>query len=179
VGRRRDRDAEVTDLDLAGAADQDVRRRDIAVHDAVLVREVERANDLDRDMERGGQGQEALVVLEPAEEHREIEPVDVLHRDEQGVADPAEVEDLDDVRVGQLDRYLGLGDEPRRELGVARELGQDPLDREGLLEAVRPVGLGQEHLGHAADRDAVEHVIAFERFLERLVHSTGWPKAGL
>ena len=104
---------------------------------------------------------------------REVEAVDVLHRDEQRLADAAEVEHLDDVRVRQPDRDLGLGDEPRRELGVARELGQDPLDRERLLEAVRAVGLREKHLRHAADRDAVQHVVAFEGFLERFVHVRG------
>ena len=128
---------------------------------------------LDRDVERRRQRQQALLVLELAEELGEVEPVDELHRDEQRLADPAEVEHLDDVRVGQPDGDLCLGDEPGLELGVPGELGQDPLDREGLLEAVGAVGLGQEHLGHPADRDAVQDVVAFERFLERFVHVRG------
>ena len=108
-----------------------------------------------------GMRDQPALVLELAQQRGQVEAVDVLHRDEQRLADAAEVEDLDDVGVAQLDRDLGLGDEARLELGVARQLGQDPLDREGLLEPVRAVGLGEEHLGHAADRDAVQHLIAF------------------
>jgi hypothetical protein len=52
-----------------------------------------------------------------------------------------------------------------------RKLGQDPLDRERLLEAVRAVGLGEEHLGHAADRNAVQHVVAIEGSLKRFFHA--------
>ena len=112
-----------------------------------------------------GSGTRRFSSLNLRSSAREVEAVDELHRDEQRLADPAEVEHLDDVGVGQPDRDLGLGDEPRGELGVARQLGQDPLDRERLLEAVGAVGLGQEHLRHAADRDAVQDVVAFEGFL--------------
>ena len=69
------------------------------MHDVVLMREVERAHDLDRDVERRRQQQQALLVLELAEQLGEVEPVDVLHRDEQRFPDAAEVEHLDDVRV--------------------------------------------------------------------------------
>jgi hypothetical protein len=170
VRLRGDGDAEVGDLHLAGARDQDVRGRDVAMDDVVAVREVERADDLDRDVERGGQGHRPALVLELAEHRGEVEAVDVLHGDEQRLADAAEVEDLDDVRVRQPNGHLGLGDEPGGELGITRQLGQDPLDRQGLLEPMRTVGLGQKHLRHAADRDAVEHVIALEGFLDGLFH---------
>ena len=143
------------------------------MHDVVAVREVERADDLDRDVERRGQRHRAALVLELAEHRGEVEAVDVLHRDEQRLADAAEVEHLDDVGVGQPDGDLGLGDEPGGELRIARQLGEDPLDRERLLEAVGAVRLGQEDLRHAADRDAVEDVIALEGFLDRFFHGSG------
>jgi hypothetical protein len=162
VRLRGNRDPEVGDLHLARARDQDVRRRDVAVHHVVAVREVERSHDLDRDVERRRQRQLALLVPELVEHRGEVEPVDELHRDEQRLADAAEVEDLDHVGVRQLHRDLGLGDEPRLELGIPRELGEDPLDRQRLLEAVRAVRLGQEDLGHAADRNAVQHLVAVE-----------------
>ena len=148
------------------------------MHHVVAVREVERADDLDRDMERGREDDLTVLVLEPAQQRGEVEAVDELHRDEQRFADPAEIEHLDDVGVRQANRDLGLGDEASGKLGIAGEVGQDALDRERLLEAVCAVRLGEEHLRHAADRDAVQHVVALEGLLQGLFHTLADRRAG-
>ena len=55
------------------------------------------------------------------EQAQEVHALDVLHREEVRVADGAEVEDLDDVRVVEAERDLRLVDEHRDELrGCAR-----------------------------------------------------------
>ena len=74
----------------------------------------------------------------------------------------AEVEDLDDLRVGELRGQLGLVDEHRDEGRVRGQVRQDPLDDQDLLEAVRRGDLGAEHLGHAADRQPLEQRVAAE-----------------
>ena len=106
----------------------------------------------------------------------------VLHRDVVGVgrlrarADVArrrlaEVEHLHDVGVRQADRELGLVDEHVDEVLAARELGQDPLDDEDLLEALDAIALGLEDLRHAALPEALEQAIATECGVHRIVRA--------
>ena len=152
------RDAEVGDLHLARARQQDVRRRDVAVHDPARVREVEPFAHLHGHVHRGAERHAALRGG-GLEEGPQVGAVDVLHGDVERAREAAEVEDLDDVRVRQRDGELGLGDEPVLELGVAREVGEDALDGERLLEAVRAVRLGAEDLGHPAHGDALEEIV--------------------
>jgi hypothetical protein len=71
----------------------------------------------------------------------------------------AELVDLADVAVLQLDGQLGLGLEHGDEVRVAGDVRQDPLDRHGSLEALGADLLGLVHLGHAAGTDALEHQI--------------------
>ena len=73
--------------------------------------------------------------------------------------------DLDDVGVSQGDRHLGLGDEPALELRIGREVGENPFDRQDFLEAVGAEGLGAEDLGHAADGQPLDQLIAVERLV--------------
>ena len=53
----RARDAEVRDLDLALLAEQDVLRLDVAVDEAVVVREGQPVRDVERELERAPQRQ--------------------------------------------------------------------------------------------------------------------------
>ena len=62
--------------------------------------------------------------------------MDVLERDVVAAVDDAEVEDLRDVRVVQLDGELRLVDEHADELFVLRDVRQDALDRDEPLEAL-------------------------------------------
>ena len=86
----------------------------------------------------------------------QVAAVDVLERDVVAAVDDAEVEDLRDVRVVQLDRELRLLDEHADELFVLRDVRQDALDRDEPLEALDAERLRAEHLGHAADVDPLE-----------------------
>ena len=72
-----------------------------------------------------------------ADEARARRPVDVLHRHVELAVVLAEVEHLHDVRVPQAGAHPRLVDEHRGEVGVARELREDALDRDDLLEPVR------------------------------------------
>jgi hypothetical protein len=77
-------------------------------------------------------------------------PADVLHRQVVAVLVAIEVEDVDHVGVVQLRGDAGLGDEHLDEARVVGERRADPLDDHLLLEALRPVRLGEEDLRHPA-----------------------------
>jgi hypothetical protein len=73
----------------------------------------------------------------------------------------AQLVDLHDVGVVQLDADPRLVEEHREELGVLDHRRQDALDgemgRAGILER-----LGEKHLGHSADIDSVEQQVFAE-----------------
>jgi len=98
-----------------------------------------------------------------AQEAERVEPVDELERREVVAVDLTEVEDLNDLRVGQLRGQLGLVDEHRDEAGVGRQVRQDPLHDQDLLEAMRGRDLRAEDLGHSAHRQPFEQRVAAER----------------
>jgi hypothetical protein len=165
-------DAEVDQLHAAVEADEDVRRRDVAMHDAErLARrrrpsapgERQRARRLGGDVKR--EPDRRCAVSRRAREHRaEVAPVDVLeHEVELGLAAApllAELEHLGDVRVMQRRADARLADEAAPKLGVGGALGEYPLDNKGPLELVRSVEDRAPHLGHAATTDALDEAIA-------------------
>jgi hypothetical protein len=166
-------DAEVDDLDRAVPRHQHVLRGDVAVDDrqrlaelvGLLVRVVEALAELLDDV--GGEPVRDAAPLLGAvlQEAQQIHPLDVLHRQEVGVADRAEVEDLDDVGVVEAERDLGLVDEHRDELpalGVGRV---DLLDHQRLGQALGDGGAREEHLGHASGADLRD-----ERVFTELLH---------
>ena len=163
-------DAEVDDLHLAGVRQEDVLRRDVAVDDAhraaagvaLAVRVVEAGADLLADIGRGLDGHDALELRRLAQDLEQIAAVDVLHRDVVGVADLAQVEDVRDVHVLELDRDLGLVDQHLDEVVVRREVGVDHLQGHDLLEALQALGRGEVDLGHAAGRDLREETVGAE-----------------
>ncbi len=172
-------DAEVGDLDLALEREEHVLRRHVAVDDAerahVLVapavRVVEALGDLGRDVRAHLHGEGGVLPAGARERAREVEPVHVLHRDVErvgrrarlsDVGGLAEIEDLHHVRVREAHGELGLVDEHVDELGAARELGQDALDDEDLLEALDAVALGLEDLRHAALAQPLQQAVATE-----------------
>ena len=61
-------------------------------------------------------GSRCLLLAEQRERAAQVAALDVLEREEVLVADAADLEDLRDVDVLQLDRDLRLVDEPRDEL---------------------------------------------------------------
>jgi hypothetical protein len=183
-------DAEVGHLDLALVAQEHVLRADVAVDDperskllvASPVGVIEPLGDLGGDVGCGRDGDRLPAAPRPREQRREVEPVHVLHRDEQRLAHAAEIEHLHHVRVREAHRELGLAHEHLDELGLPRQLRQDPLDDEDLLEAFDAVGLGTEDLGHPALADLLEERIPTEGLVlrrrvgrGRAVHRIGQP----
>ena len=87
---------------------------------------------------------------------------DVLLRQEVLVADLAEVEHRDDVRVDQRRAELGLVDELRHHRRIARQLGAQPLDDEGAAEALGAERHRGEHLRHPPFAEQIEQQVAAE-----------------
>ena len=85
--------------------------------------------------------------------------VDVLHHDEVGVLADADVEDLGDVGVREVRREARLVEEHGDEALLLAERGEHALDGDLLLEALDARALGEEHLGHAARREALEDAV--------------------
>ena len=115
-------------------------------------------------------GMRLLELAQPVLDLEQVLAPDVLHRDEVRAVDPAELEDLTDVRVRELTGDLRLVDEHLDEVAVLAHRREDPLDGDDLLEALDAVALGLEDLGHPADADALEQQVLAER--DRLPHLT-------
>ena len=114
------RDAEIENLDHALAIGHHVGGFDVAVDDAFVVRVVEAAGHLLDDLELAPhRNRDAVVDL-----LRERDPLDVLHHDVGLTFVLAEVENGDDVAVGEVADRLRFLDEPiceatRRECSAA------------------------------------------------------------
>ena len=133
-------------LVVALAADQDVGRLDVAVHQAALVRGVERRGDRGRHALHAVQVELALVddvaqVRAGHEAHRQVEHAVVF----------AAAVDRDDVRVLQRGRQPRLGLEAGHRVGVLGVLRRDDLQRHGAVE------LGVGRLVDDPHPAAVEH----------------------
>ena len=134
-------DAEVEHLDEVGAAlaldEVDVLRLHVAVDDPVAVRGAQPLRDLHQDRARAVPVHRARL-LQPLPE---VLAVQVLHRDEhQPLGRLAEVRDVDDVLVADARRALGLLQEPGDQIGPARQVLEQDLERDLLLDQ-RVLGL--------------------------------------
>ena len=105
---------------------------------------------------------DSFSLLAVLEQLPGVHAVDELHRDEVVVLDLSELVDVDDVRVRELRGELGLAEEHLHEVRRVGEVRQDALDRDASIEALEPALLGEEHLGHAAARDAPEQDVLAE-----------------
>ena len=123
---------------------------------------VERVEHLRGDEHADGDGQAHVLLRRGAQQGQAVEAVDELERDEVLAVLLAEVRDLDDLRVDELRGQLGLVDEHRDEGLVRRQVRQDALDDEQLLEAVGREDLRVEDLGHPASREALNQRVAPE-----------------
>ncbi len=167
VDEARAHDAEVGELHLPRAADENVARRYVAVHDAKrpselvqrLVREGQRAQHLVRDEQGTRQRKSLAARRHGAEQLGAGDAIDILHGHEQVAVALAEIDDLDDVRVGQRSTDTRLVAEHLHEARVLRELRQDELDREALVEAVRTRACGHVDLGHAARTETLAQLV--------------------
>ena len=147
LGLRELREAEVEHLDeVLGAAslqEKDVLGLEIAVDDAVLVGRVEGVRDLRAD-HHGTRRIEVPLAFEAIGQRLALQ---VLHDEiELATRRRAEVGDVDDVLVADLVDRLRFLHEARDDLGVARQLGVDRLERD-LLANNRV--LGEVHHAHA------------------------------
>ncbi len=158
VAARDQRRAEVGDLHVGLARVQDVGGLDVAVRDAHLVRELERARALEDDLHHAVDRQQLLRVAMPLQRAA----VDVLHDDVVQLVVGHRVVDLADVRVLQLAGERGLGDEQLAvqlaAVGVLERLGQHHLDRD--VAAVERVVAQVDDAGRASPELAQHRVLA-------------------
>ena len=131
------RDAEVGDLDAAGASQQHVGGLDVAMDYAARMRCVQRFVDLLGDA-RGGEWLEGAAL---ANDGGQFATVDQLHDDERVALLHAVVVDVDHVGVAERRSRLSLLPEARHEGGVSPVLGTQHLDRHvtSQLDVVRAV----------------------------------------
>ena len=126
----------------------------------LAVRVGERAADVGGDVEAELARQRRAGGRGPLQDASEIPPVDQLQHQEVAALGDAEVQHLGDVAVGEAHRDVRLVDEHVAELGVRVDGAVDPLEDDGLLEALPAQLRRQEDLGHAAIRDAPNDVVA-------------------
>ena len=132
----------------------DVLGLEIAVHDAERVRVLEGVEHGTYDRERPLDAQPPAAFLAGSlDQAREGCAFEKLHGEEQAPVALAELDDLDDVGMGQLRRHLGFALEPLRDLLDADEVGMKQLQRDGLA---RGELLGAIHTAHAPLADHPE-----------------------
>ena len=170
----RARDAEVDHATRAVEADQQVRRRHVAVHHlerhaavvAQLVRRVQplaRVRDQARSHERKTRAQLGVLQrLHRAAQLRERVPEHEGHREEVHPVHLAEVRHTTHVRVRDSRGDARLVEEHRDELRILREVRVDELERHELLVAPRPERARGVHGSHAARRELRAQLVAPE-----------------
>ncbi len=150
-------DAEVHDLDLAGAAEHDVAGLDVAVDDPVPVRVVERRQRALGDLDGALRGEPVAGLHQLAQRRA----VDVLHDDvgdrHTGHVGLAGVVHGDDVRVVQRRGGVRLTAEAGHERGVPGEVRAQQLDRDAAAQAQVAALVD---LGHAATTDDLAELVA-------------------
>jgi len=106
---------------------------------------------------RAGPGGDVQSVLQPegsafffglAEDMAEVVADEVFHGDEIRIFHEPEVINLDDVLVVQEGGQFGLVDEGGYQVFFSGKVGQDPLDGDKLLKALRARDFGPVQLGH-------------------------------
>ena len=163
-------DPEIDHLEVTGVRHDQVRRRDVAVHDlqvrALLVDEtmcvVERVAQLTEDRQHDRKRDRFVSLVRIAQELAQIEAGDQLHRDVVDAGDPAEVVDLRDVRMLQERRDLCLADERVDERPVLGEVGQHPLQRDAPLEPLDAALLRAIHGRHPAQAETLVQLVRSE-----------------
>src|SRR5262249_36004058 len=128
-----------------------------------IVRVGEALAHLEHDVERVRDRKPPAVGAKVLDDALQIRAVDVLHDDEVGRLGDADVEDVHDVGMLEMQRQPRLVQEHRNELLVPAQLGKDALYGDSLLETLERLGNAAKYLGHTAlvyalgDRIAVAH----------------------
>ena len=125
------REPEVGEIDMLRAVEQDVRRLDVAVHEAACVRSVQRGRDLRADRDRPA-GSSAPFG---SEQRAEIAAVHEPHREIDAPVDVARVVDRDDIRVLERHHELRLAREALAEALVPGQGRRHQLQRDRPLQA--------------------------------------------
>jgi len=123
-------DAEISDLRPPVAVEEDVLRLDVAVDEALVVREGEPARDLQRQLDRLANRQRPFAV----DELLQVLSIDVLEDDELATVLLTAVDHRDDIGMRQLGDRPGLAPEALDVVLVTRELLMEDLQCDAALE---------------------------------------------
>ena len=150
-GSSRLREPEVENLDGAVGCQLDVGRLQVAMHDTVLVRGLERLRDLPRDrqcfVDRNAPFRNQV---------RERRAIDQLQHERLAGSRFFQPVNVRDVRMIERREHLRLALEPRDAIGIGREDIGKNLDRD---VAVQPRIARAIHLAHATGPDGGEDFI--------------------
>ena len=161
VGRRsrpnildvsKSRETEVHDPDMAGVVEHHVRRFQIAMDDAALMRRREPCAELTRNI----QGLVFREAADASERGREVFSVDILHGQVQKAAGLADVVHAAHVGMRDLSRRSYLVVKLREASGIAAEVLGQELQGHRLPE---PEVVGPIHLAHPAAAEQADDSI--------------------
>ena len=139
---------------IGPAEEEDVVGLEIAMNDLGVVRRAQRRGDLEDDL-HAETGREGTARLDRAGERLADE---LLHDEVRHVAvESSEVGDGDDVRMPHHRRRPRLPQEARGEIGIAREIAPQHLEREEAIE--RPVAHAV-HRAHAPFAEDARDLVA-------------------
>jgi hypothetical protein len=157
-------ETEIEHLDRAVGADLDVRRLQIAMHDALLVRGFERLGNLPRDRQHLGERHRSARDL-----RGQVVALDEFHHERSYVVSGFSrtfnsrtfLEAVDGGNVGMVQRRqrLRFPREPRETLGVVREQRRQDFDRDVTIQ-LRVAGA--IHLAHPAFTNLRGHFVRAE-----------------
>ena len=138
-----------------------------------LVREVQPLRQLGGDVQRQHLGDDLPSARQLLHDHPQVVALDVLEDDEVlAVLGDPQIVDLHDVAVGERRMDARLGQQHRDEPLVLREVGEDSLDGDELLESFRAHDTAVVDLGHAAHGDQLEQLILAELHAANFIRSS-------
>ncbi len=92
-------------------------------------------------------------------EFSECAAMNVLHGNEVGAVVLSELEDADDVRVGELRDDARLALEHRQELRIVGQVREDALDHHDAFEICEATLTGEKDLRHPSRRETGDEVV--------------------
>jgi len=113
-----------------------------------LVSGMQPLQGVDEDAELHGQRKTGIPT--PDDDLRKRLPFQVLHDDDRGAVEIEHLVGLNDVRMIQSGRELGLAEEHGTKLGVAAQVLAQNLEDDELAKSSRSVGNRQVHVGGSA-----------------------------